>query len=464
MKNIVKKVTLLSSLGAIAMLSPEVARGASTTTGTSTATVGTTCPIAPTKNGADLCISSFTLSATSPIVGANTTATIAIQNWGTKNAGRVTVRWSPDLKTNKADSTKAKPQDLETTVDVPEYKDGKPGTITPITFSSNAYVLPPDGTTTTDTQATVDPDNKIAEKGDGYDAEGNNILKKTVTLLAPDLVISGYNLVEASPTRENNVTAQITVKNQGTAPASNFYVRWIPNLSSGADVRDVFVAGPVNPGQASAPINVGSTTDTTKLFNYPSSTISPSTAVYTSQAWVNAAGGGPALDKSIAELNNNNNFKEMKPSVAQHKMDMQAYYDTIKFTGNGGSFGKDIKVDFKAQIIKGSDSTTVLQTVNPIFSKVFTSVNDGDKVDVKKNSATLVSVGEYDFMRVTMTAYYDGSSEVLAKMTSEFRPYINTGGCASQSVPCKQDSTARTIKSNPEMFEATFNYALPAFK
>lgn len=140
-----------------------------------------------------------------PVQGRLTRATIAMENRGNYPAGDFTVEWNPTLLS----------PGLSTQVNGLKY--GKSKTVT---FD---YTYPTAGTF--QTRAMIDSTSRIRETD-----ETNNSETKAVVVepQRPDLTITKFMIVPASPVAGTKAATSITVWNRGNTPAGPFVVQWKP--------------------------------------------------------------------------------------------------------------------------------------------------------------------------------------------------------------------------------------------
>lgn len=156
-----------------------------------------------------------------PVQGRLSRATMTVANRGNYPAGDFTVEWKPTLLS----------PGLSTQVNGLKY-----GLSTTVIFD---YTYPTAGTA--QTRATVDATSRVRETD-----ETNNSQTKTVVVepQRPDLTITLFRLIPASPVAGTKATAEIRVWNRGNTPAGPFVLQWkpsplAPNLSSQINGLDV---------------------------------------------------------------------------------------------------------------------------------------------------------------------------------------------------------------------------------
>ncbi len=148
----------------------------------------------------DLVVDSLTYTPSTPTVGATVTFTVVVRNQGNAPAGSFVVRLQgagPSQDRTVASLAAGASVTLSFSL---------PLSTSPETFTATADVL-----------------NQVAEAN-----EGNNTRQVTITAAAvpalPDLIVESVTYTPTAPTVGTTLTFQITVRNQGGAPAGLFYI------------------------------------------------------------------------------------------------------------------------------------------------------------------------------------------------------------------------------------------------
>ena len=177
-------------------------------------TLGVTVPsaIAAPPPCADLVITNFTVVPTDTpyvVAGRNARISITILNQGSCTSLSFTVQWLQD------DGGLFTPPGGPATHQVGGLAAGASTTV----VMEFAYPQAGDFTSV----ATLDTTNTVDETN-----ESNNVDIEGVRVWAnqPDLVVTGFSIVPATPAKGEEAAIQVTVKNQGTANAGPFVVQW----------------------------------------------------------------------------------------------------------------------------------------------------------------------------------------------------------------------------------------------
>lgn len=198
-------------------------------------------------NAPDLEVDDFTVVPAHPVTGIPTQVNIRIRNNGPADAGPFVVQWQIDDRSPTGPSQQINGLAGFDSVDI-----------------SFTFAFPNAGDFTSVVK--VDTDKTVAESN-----EDNNmaIFAVKVKAAAPDLVVTGFTINPAFPTPVDlallgfpsnqpveglNAVINITIKNQGNAPAGGFVVQWrsaenapdgpsqgaVPNLAAGASTTISF--------------------------------------------------------------------------------------------------------------------------------------------------------------------------------------------------------------------------------
>ena len=149
----------------------------------------------------DLVVQDIALSPANPSIGDAVTITVTIKNQGTAAAGSSRIAYYID-------------DIFQASGDINQVN---PGATAANTFTWTAQV----GSHTI--KAVADSDAQVAESD-----ETNNTRTFIFTTLAPDLIVQSISWSPANPSRGDNITFSVTIKNQGSSTSRstrvNFYI------------------------------------------------------------------------------------------------------------------------------------------------------------------------------------------------------------------------------------------------
>ena len=157
--------------------------------------------------GVDLVVSTVSIDPATPAPGQPVTVSVTVANQGPNPAGAFRVDWSPSFGLPTIQRQVAGlAGNTSTTVTIP-YAYLNPGTF--------------------DSFAVVDAGSSVPETNEFNNVKSSRAI---VTAILPDLVITDASTDPPIPFANSAVTATVTVRNDGTAAAGSFAVRWQPWL------------------------------------------------------------------------------------------------------------------------------------------------------------------------------------------------------------------------------------------
>jgi len=179
----------------------------------------------------DLVITSTTIAPGTPTQGETAQVNIVVKNQGNTRAEQFVVSWNPDTTGLIVPSVTTLTKQVEGL---------NPGQSTTVNFPFSYQQFG-----NFRTLASVDAFNNVM---DTNEANNLDILNLTVNPAPIDLIITSFSLNPASPVRASDVTATITVKNNGPFPANNTAVQWkLHDDDNGGPLS--FING-LNPGES----------------------------------------------------------------------------------------------------------------------------------------------------------------------------------------------------------------------
>ena len=181
--------------------------------------------------GVDLTITNVVISPATPVQGAPMTATVTIQNLGNQGAGPFVVSWNPDANGLIVPGVATLTQQVNAL---------GAGASMNVVFT---FTYPQAGGF--HTIAMVDAFNTVAETN-----ETNNLYIKDFTVVPGniDLTVTGFSISPSPAKQFQQVTATITVENDGALPVSWFAVQW-KQASTDLSGPTTWIPG-LNPGES----------------------------------------------------------------------------------------------------------------------------------------------------------------------------------------------------------------------